>query len=82
MTVEERLAKLELEVALLKSNRPVAPSVRLLAAAEITARTLRAWREAKGELIGDPDYDDYTEVVSTLPILEEAIAAVKEGMEP
>lgn len=79
MTIEERLVRIEVELELLKHERPVAPSTRLLVAAEKTADVLRAWRESKGELIHQPDFDDYARVVSTLPLLEEALAAVKQN---
>lgn len=77
--LQERVTILESEVELLKGKRLIlpTPAERLLVAAEKTAAVLREWRAAKADMLENPLYDDYADVVSTLPLLEEALAAVE-----
>jgi hypothetical protein len=74
--LETRFANLEHRLALLESGGEAPkPSTRLILAVRQTIAVLREFRDGKGqEILEDDNNDDYRDVISTLPLLEGALA--------
>lgn len=72
--LESKIADLEFRLTMLERNgkAPKAqdPTTALEIAVEQTIGVLSKWRENKEDVLDNEDYDDYRDVISTLPLLE------------
>lgn len=79
MSYEERLARLEVEVRVLKRLRQgdIAAGAFMLEVVKATIDRMEAFRQDKQSQIDDGSGDDYADVISTLPMLREALERVQ-----
>lgn len=70
--LEARLAAHEFRIAMLerKDGKEHEPTTALIVAVEQTIAVMSAWRDNKKDVLENEDYDDYRDVISTLPLLE------------
>lgn len=71
----QRVASVEVEIEALKlaTKNPVNRNAKLEIVARKTVEVLRQWRDDKATMLGEEGYEDYSDVIATLPMLESAL---------
>lgn len=75
LTVLQRLEALEVEFEVLKlaPKNPATRNAKLEIVVRRTVEILRRWQDDKAGELGEDGYDDYAEILVTLPLLEDCL---------